>query len=227
MALFGGFSNMFFDWLSTAWFWFIILFGLFIGSLSGLAIRKKRRLIYPVLIETNLGNGKTGVTKTTAGLFKKKQVFFKLLDFGSESEFKTKDGRKILAGSLDDMHEIDGKMGFRVYRKPDDPQILIPIKKLSLDKYSQQAVYSVAPADYRDASTQIIDEAQKETLSTWEKVAPYLFFGALVVISFIIILLIVRFAQHNVDTAKDMLIEAGKVVANANSALSVANGTSP
>lgn len=197
------FTGIVFSWGKSSLFWVIVIFAVAIGGMGGLYMRKRRKLEYPVVIYTGLGNGKFTQRSSRAGWFKIKSTFFGLIDYGPETVLKLADGRKILAGSLEDMQEINGRMGFAVYRKEDDPKIVVPINRL--DVTNKGLISRIAPADYRDAASDIIDSAIKETQSGLDKYLPVIIYGSIVVMSLIIILLIIQFANSHIDKAGDIL----------------------
>ena len=169
-----------------------------------LSLRKKQKLKYPVLELTNLGNGKIGVLQTKAGWFKTKTALFGLLDYGGEEQMLLKDGRKVMCASSSDFHDIFGKRGLIVKRKDDDLRIVAPVSEIELKRINKKSeVYpiskmdvpnyellaSVAPADYRDASIQIIKASENETMSKLDQYLPYIMLGGIIilfVISFIV-----------------------------------------
>lgn len=210
-------------WASSSVFWLIIILVVVGAGFGGLFFRKRRRLEYPVEIYTNVGNGKFATRMSRAGWFKSKSTLFGLIDFGGETRLMLKDGRQILAGSLSDLQEINGVMGFRVYRKEDDPKIVVPISKSYIE--NKRLIMTIAPADYRDASTEIINSAIKETQTNFEKIAPVIFYGIIVIFSLIVILFIIQFANKQVDKAGEILVAVAQHV-NVNPSI-IYNSTAP
>ena len=201
-------GGMLFGWLSSVLFWgilIIIVFGLGIVILIG---RKTRRLKFPVLEITRLGGGKIGVLKTKAGWFKTKTMFFGLIETGGEEILKTKKGKRILEASSEDYQDIGGKRGLIVIRKGDDPKILVPISKVDLDKTSNTAIMSIAPADYRDAANKLIDDAVNESRGIWERYLPMIMFSFMGIIFLVCIILIVQLVKSSQATALEYTQEA-------------------
>lgn len=219
----GGLSGTIIGWFSSSFTWLIVIMVVVLAGFGGLYIRKRRRLEYPVYIFANLGNGKTAIKETKAGWFKSKSILFGLLDVGNETQLQLADGRKILAGSLNDMQEINGRMGFIVYRKPDDPKIVVPVSKVYAE--NRRLIMTIAPADYRDAATEIVNAAVKETQSTFEKLTPIILYGVIVVFSLIVILFVIQFANKQVDKAGEILMAVSQHM-NVNPA-SIYNSTAP
>ena len=131
-----------------------------------------------------------------------------------------------------------------VIRKSDDPAILVPVNKAGTsDKYKIEnkklvaikrmevanlsLLTEIAPADYRDASVKIISNTEKETRNKWEKIAPYLVFGMMAIIFMITIILIVQMVKQGQTQAKDLILEAGKIVANSGTKTIIATGGAP
>lgn len=228
-AISGGILSM----TSSFIFWGAVLIVLLIGVFGFLILRQRKKLIYPIIILTDLGAGKIGAkirTKKGAGWFKKKSMFFGLFDFGGEDILRTWDKREIQNASSEDFHDINGKRGLICVRKSDDPAILLPVNKVGTsNKYeignegelipiknmkitNIELLNQIAPADYRDASSKIIDNASKETMGKWEKIMPFIAIGGLAIIVLICIIFIVQMVKTSQDQAKDLILEAGKIV---------------
>lgn len=89
---------------------------------------------------------------------------------------------------------------------------LAPVKRM--DIINPELLLEIAPADYRDASGKIIFDAEKETRSKWEKLAPYLVFGTMAIVFMVCIILIVQMVKQGQAEAKDTLLEAGRMGAD-------------
>jgi len=200
---FGGMFNAFGAWLSSGLFWLIIGILLTIGIVFLLVINKRRKLKYNCIELISFGNGKVGSNNLKAGIFKKKSMLFGLVDYGSENVFKTNDGRIILEGNSDDLHDIFGKKGFYLRRKDDDPKILVPISKIHFS--NEKALFEIAPADFRDASINIVDSAVKETQGWADKYLPYLMLGGMVIFFIVGFILASQFFNRTVDKAGEIL----------------------
>jgi len=130
-----------FKMLSSFLFWGIALLILLVLIVGGLMVRKKRKLKFPAVEITDLGAGKVGLRSTKAGWFKTKTFLFGMWDYGGEDVMKLKDGRKVQDVSSEDFHDINGTRGLLIVRKPDDPQVLLPIGKAgSSDYYTKQEI---------------------------------------------------------------------------------------
>lgn len=228
-----GISNGILGMLTSFMFWGGVLVVLLSATIGYLLLRKGKKLIYPLIILTDLGAGKMGINarlKKGAGWFKKKTFFFGLYDYGGEDVLRTWDKREVQNASSEDFHDINGKRGLVVVRKSDDPAILLPINKAgTTNKYQSgkdgdlipvksmkitniDLLSQIAPADYRDASTKIIENDTKETMSKWEKVLPFIAMGGLAIIVLICIIFIVQMVKTSQDQAKDLILEAGRLV---------------
>lgn len=193
------FSGLAGGWLQSWIFWGIVLFALGLGMIGGLWMRKKRKLKYPAMEVVPFGNGQIGLLEWKSGFFRKKKTLFGLLDYGGEEEMQLKDGRKILNASSEDFIEINGRRGPLVMRKGSDPEILVQISKMELDDKSKTLMNSIAPGDYRDAASQLIESADRETMKKWEKIIPYAIIGSLVLLVIIVLIVTFQFANTSMD----------------------------
>lgn len=182
--------------------WFGILFYLGLGvcffvfvGVGGIIIRRKRKLVFPVLEITGLGGGKAGIKKTWAGWFRSNWILG-LIDYGGELRLLTKDKREIQLASSDDFHEINGKRGLVVQRKGDDPKILVPINKIELDDESKKLLNSIAPADYRDASVKLVTQAERETMSKFSQYVGFIAVGVIFIFAIIVIIFTIQYVKH-------------------------------
>jgi len=225
-----GFGNVG-AWFATIFFWLMIGAGFFIFVIVCLYIRKRRKLIYKVLEVTDLGGGKAGYRNTKAGWFKSQTMFFGLIEKGGEERLRLKDGREVQNASSSDFHDIDGSRGLVVQRKPDDPKVLLPIsktelikkvnlmdkgtvnsiKKITLDKESLEILNTIAPAEFRDTSSKIMQKAEEETLSKFnqfiQQFMPFIMMGVFI----IALIFIIQYAKHTQAEAWKFTEEAIKL----------------
>ena len=199
----GGIFSTFGSWFSSGLFWLIIAFLLTIGLTVILWINKRRRLKFNALELISYGNGKVGINTLTAGIFKKKSALFDLWDYGTENCFKTNDGRLIQEVNTSDLHDVMGKKGFILRRKDDDPKILVPITKV--DWKGESALFEIAPADFRDASVNIVESSTKETMSWADKYLPYIMLGGMVVFFIVGFILASQFFNRTIDKSGEIL----------------------
>lgn len=207
-----GYTGMIFNLLSSVLFW-VILAVIFVGiAFATLIIRRKRKLVLPYIEITDLGRSKGGFKfgkKQKAGYFKEKTFFLNLIDYGNEEICKTRDGRIILNVSSEDYHEINGEMGLIVQRSPEDPRILVPLTKVELQ--NGKLLNTIAPAEYRGVALDIIKKAEKETADSKDKILQYVFWGGIIIFSFIAILLITQMVQKGQANASQLILEAGRM----------------
>lgn len=205
-------------WMRSWIFWTAIILGFFILTFGALFIRKRRKYVYPTLEITDLGDGKMGIKKSKAGWFKSKTWLFGLWDYAGEDVMRLRTGwlekdRRILDASSEDFHDIFGKRGMVVQRKPDDPAVLVPVSKMRVK--NDHLLNEIAPADFRDASNKLIDDAKNETISKLEKYLPYITFGALAVIFFVSLIIVVQFSKQSIVEAKSIVIETARATGTA------------
>ena len=205
---FGQITGVFSTWLSSGLFWLVMTFLATIGLFLLLNYNKKRKLKWNCLELLNYGNGKIGVNKIRAGIFKKKNTIFGLWDYGTENIIKTNDGRTVLEGTTDDLMDVLGKKGFILRRKDDDPKILVPISSIMWK--NEKALFEIAPADFRDASVNIVDTATKETQSWADKYLPYILLGGMVIFFIVGFILASQFFNRTIDKAGEILIAVSK-----------------
>lgn len=225
-----GFGNVG-SWFATIFFWLMIAGGFFIFIIVCLVIKKKRKLIYSVIEITDLGGGKVGMRNTKAGWFKSETMFFGLIEKGGEDKLRLKDGREIQNASSADFHDINGKRGILIQRKPDDPKVLLPIEKsvfinkvhlvknkagkvinkVILDGTSLGILNRIAPADFRDTSSKIMQQAEQETLSKFnqfiQQFMPFIMMGVFL----IALIFIIQYAKYTQAEAYLMTQEAIKL----------------
>jgi len=197
MAGFGDIGGVMTGWLSSGLFWLVMTILLTAGVLILLKVNKSRKLRWNALELLSYGNGKVGINSLRAGIFKKKTTLFGLYDYGNENVIKTDDGRTILEVTTDDLMDIFGKKGFLLRRKDDDPKILVPISKVSW--LNEKALLEIAPADFRDASVNIVDTASKETQTWADKYLPYIMLGGMVVFFIVGFILASQFFNRAMD----------------------------
>ena len=112
-----------------------------------------------------------------------------------------------------------GRKGFMVRRKDNDPKILVPISKVKWE--NEKALFEIAPADFRDASVNIVDTATKETQTWADKYLPYIMLGGMVIFFIVGFILASQFFNR----AMDKSIEIQRM--NCNNFNNVQQGGSP
>jgi|TARA_Y100000310_G_scaffold3308_1_gene4228 hypothetical protein len=122
------------------------------------------------------------------------------------------------AGTSDNYEGKDKKLVKRfldLVKKPitpverkEDPKFT-PVKAMEL--INPKLLLEIAPADYRDASSKIVFDAEKETRDKWEKLTPLLVFGTMAIVFLITIILIVQMVKQGQTESKDLILEAGRI----------------
>lgn len=200
----GTFMGMASSWL----FWILIVF-FTVGTVFGsLWLRKRAKFIFPAIILQDIGNHKVNVMFTKVGWFKSKKILGGLFDYSGERRLEAKDGRMVQKGSTSNFHEVNYKAGLILREKADDPKILLAIDHLELDKKSLDILYSIAPAEYRDACSIINADAEKESMSKWETLAQVMVFGFLGIILFICIILVIQYSKGQMAEADKIYQQA-------------------
>jgi len=225
-AMTSGMGGTFVSWMSSIFFWVIIIVTILIGCLVWLWNRKRKRMDKPVLELYDLSNiaydkdGKIDLSKsngifdfrnTKGGWFKNKFSLGGLWDYGNELLFRLKDMTPVYDVSHNDYRKIDGKNGLVIIRNPNDSRYAVPISKFFMSKDSKIALASIAPIDLRNAASNSIEQVDTEMQTKWEKYAPMItaaFIGLVLIFS---ILLITQYGKHMVDQAAIILKNAGDV----------------
>ena len=202
MVGYGDLNGVFKTWLTSGIFWMVMAILLTLGIVVILVLHKRRKLRWNALEIISYGNGKVGINSLKCGIFKKKSSFFGLWDSGSENTIKCADGRIILEASTGDLQDIMGKKGFMLRRKDDDPKILVPISKVRWE--NEKPLFEIAPADFRDASVNIVDTATKETISWADKYLPYIMLGGMVVFFIVGFILASQFFNRAMDKSLEI-----------------------
>lgn len=182
-------------------------------------MRRRSALKYECLELVRFGNGKVGINKLKAGLFKEKKFLFGLFNYGREVLVKTSDGRTIEQAKTSDLHDIFGKKGYICFRSPKDHKVLVPIAKADFKNMS--LLFEIAPRDYREASVRLFRESVEETKGTLEKLLPYIAIGLVVLLTIISIVINMQMTNNTTNKVGDMLIEGCTNQAN------VQGGNSP
>lgn len=195
--------------MAMSWgFWLLMMVIVVAVTFGALYMRKKGKFHFPAIIFTDNGNGKVGIRFSRAGWFKSKKLLGGLIDISGERRLEVKDGRIVQQGSSADFHELNFKVGLLLQEKADDPKVLIPIKKCDLNERSQKMIMEIAPADYRDACSKIISDAERESISKWETIAQVLVFGFVAMVLFISIILVIQYSKNTLADANAIHKEA-------------------
>ena len=209
--------------------WIAVIFVLIVFSIGGLWIRKQRKLEYQCFVIRKTGNGKVDMKIMKAGWFKSKKILGGLMDWSGELQLETGGFRqpvdKIQAGSTIDFHEIDGKKGLICRRKDDDPKILVPLTKI--DIVNDEILGAIASADLRDASVNIVRQAEKETRNRTQEIVQWIIMGGVIMLALIVIIMSYQFVSKAQDQSWEYVLQAEKIVSGAIPAGSSAGSTAP
>lgn len=213
----GGIGSSALGWASSLIFWALGFILLAIVVIGLLIFKRSLKYTYPCMELVGLGQGKVSVYFTKAGWFKKKRIFFNLIETGGEQELVCKDKtRKIFNVSSTDYHEINGKRGIICKRKDDDPEVLVPLNKVEISNL--RLIMNIAPADFRDAAVDILEEKRKETMGWLEKNAPVIVAVAVFLFGIISLIIVFNFAKGESSAWREYAIAAksgAQVVASA------------
>jgi hypothetical protein len=212
----GGIGEGMLGLLSSSLTWAIGLAIFIIIVIIGAKIKQIKKFRYPCIEIVGLGQGKISMQLTKAGWFKKNRKFFGLVELAGEQEMISKDGkRKIHNISSTDYHEFNGKRCIICKRKDDDPEILVPLNKVEIKNLNLLA--SIAPADYRDAGIQIMEEKQRETMSWMEKNGALVIAMGVFIFGIISLVIVFNFAKGESSAWRDFAMAsktAGTVILN-------------
>lgn len=209
----GGMGGAIASWGSSMLFWVIIAFIIAIIFIGFLYIKKQFSYKFPVCEVVGVGEGKVMLEYSKAGWFKKKKFFFGLIEAGGEQEMRVKRGsRKVQQVSSMDYHEINGKRGLLVKRKDDDPEVLVPLSKFLIS--NEKLLSEIAPADYRDAAIDILDEKRKETLTWWDENKSTLLLAGVIIFSLISLIIIFNFAKGESTAWREAMTKVNQLPAS-------------
>lgn len=219
----------------TSWaIWGVIIFVLLIILIYSLWLNKNRRFYELAIIVSEKGNGKVSFQLTKVGWVHSKKILNGLIGYGVEKRFETKDGRIIQQGSTSDFHQFNNFLkksktehGFLLLEKNDDPKILLPISEVNLTEKSRECLLKIAPADFRDACSKIINDAENETKWNWTTASQILVLGFVGLILFISIILVIQYSQNAITQANEIHQQALSFYQKVLENLAVQPGRSP
>jgi len=111
-----------------------------------------------------------------------------------------------------DYHEINGKRGLIVKRKDDDPEVLVPLSKFEVA--NEKLLSEIAPADYRDAAIDILDEKRKETLTWWDENKSTLLLAGVIIFALISLIIIFNFAKGESTAWREAMTKVNQLPAS-------------
>ena len=209
----GGMGGAIVAWGSSMLFWAIIALVFVFIVIGFLYIKKQFSYKFPVCEVVGVGDGKVMLEYSKGGWFKKKKFFFGLIEAGGEQELRVKrGGRKVQQVSSMDYHEINGKRGLIVKRKDDDPEVLVPLSKFEIR--NEILLSEIAPADYRDAVIDILDEKRKETLTWWDENKSTLLLAGVIIFALISLIIIFNFAKGESSAWREAMTKVNQLPAS-------------
>lgn len=201
------------SWFSSVVFWFVVAIVILIGVMIILTLRKKRNLSFPAFEITCLKDGKTVIEHHKAGWFGKKKTLFGLMDYGKQKVMRLNDGRVVHDFSIDDYHEYrkkgKGKRAIIVTAHPEDKSMVVPISNSKLDSKSLNAVYEIAPADYRESAVEAFNDSSKELKGTMDRILPYVMLGGIIIFFIVGLVITGQIISKAVESSASMLADAG------------------
>jgi len=207
MAGFDFMSGTMYTWLSSGLFWTIIIGVLVFGVVGGLIIRRETKFRYPCLIISTLGNGKVVIDVKKAGWFGNRTAILGLWDFGMDSIMRVKEGafglngRLVQESSSVDYHDINGKRGLICFTKPDDPNVIVPISEVNIDKEGMEAIMKIAPSDFRGATDTIIEDSKRKMMGFFEKHQMLISIAIIAIVVLMVVMLSFKYLQGVIEAA--------------------------
>lgn len=202
-----GATQLLFDWLLSPLIWGVLILIFVAGTVGILYIRKKRKLVYNVIEIVAYGNGKAGFNFMRGGYYGKKKVLRGWFDYGEE-QLETQDGDKILNFSTEDFHEYNGKRCIVVARDSVNQDVLAPVNEINIKGMKMLA--EIAPAEYRDAALDIINEADRETSDYTKQIVQWVLVGMTIIFSLVSIIVIAQMVKNGQTEASELILEAGQ-----------------
>jgi hypothetical protein len=194
---------------SIIWVILSICIGI-IAAFLGLYALKRAKFKHPCVITKTSGSDKIVLDTTLCGQFKKNKMFFGLIDWSGQIEWiLQKGGHKIQDASGDDMHIINGRLGFIVEQKPDDPEVYVPIDKSRIENH--QLLMSLAPSNYRGISNDLRRKGERELMNPMLQYLPYI---SLIVVGFIILFIFLLTFNFVSGTLHDLATQCGQHAIN-------------
>jgi len=165
--MFGNLGGQVFGWFNTLWLWLAVFVGVFVLAVAFLLFLKWGKMRFTAIEEIGIGNDKVSVKVRKAGWIKSDRIFFGLIEKGGTEDMCLNDGRKVLNFSSTDFQDINGRPGIICRRHETDPKMVVPISSVKISNH--ELLEAIAPADYRDAATEFMKRAEKETMGFWEQ----------------------------------------------------------
>lgn len=187
--------------------WLFIIIGIILAIWLMLVIRKKKKMRYPAMEIVDLGNGKTSLNVLRCGWIGRK-IYLKGLWWSGREVMRTNTMEEILEFSEEDYQEVNGKRGVVFYRDPIG-RTLVPIARLKVT--NKELVADIPPAEFVDASINIVRDAERETTDWKEKIVMVALIGGIVIFALVSIIFIVQMIKNSQEKANALIIDAGKI----------------
>lgn len=202
-------TDVVWNMVGSVFFWVFLIIGIFIAIIIGLWWKRKKRFKIPVVIFTEIGNGKFAMNEDKAGWFAKDKIFFGLWEKGSDEELMTKQGEVIYGSTPEDYHEFNFIRTLFVTPSLDDPRILFPISKAHLSNDAKQLLMDLPSLEIREAAVDAFKKTAKEMKDMREQIVQWILVGLFFIVAFLVILFITQYGKHMVDKASDVLTQVG------------------
>ena len=205
----GNTSQIIQNWIINPLMWIVLFMGVLIAAFGFFYLRKKMKLVYPVIEIVNTGSGKTNINnlgKKSAGWFGKELFLFGLFDRG-DRVMKTKFGEVIHEFSEEDFQEVNGSRGIIMYKDPSSGHFF-PINKLKV--VNEDLIAAIAPADYVQTGIDAYNKGKLETQDRLQALMEKIILIFLGIVFLIAIIVIVQYAKNTQAEAAKVLFDAGK-----------------
>lgn len=206
MVEFSNITSLVMQWIINPLIWLVLLLFFSIGIYIILIVRKKRRMNYPAIEIVDLGDGKTNFNNLKCGWIGEK-IYLNGLWWSGREVMRTNSMEIINQFSEQDFQEIDGKRGIIFYRNPLQ-KTLLPINRLKIQ--NKELVATIPPAEFVNASVDIIKSASKEMTDKTEKIIQFVSWALVVIFSLVAIIVIIQMVKNGQKEANDLILEAGK-----------------
>jgi hypothetical protein len=196
--------------IGNAFMWFFVFVLIAVAIFFAFLITMRAgKYKWQVFVYKDFGNGKAGFNITRAGRFKRQRTLWGLIERGGEYTIECKDKAEIQEACDNDMQFINGRLGYVVYQKADDPKVYIPISKLNLtEDAKRQMLMQIAPANFRSTSKNIKMKNEVEMSKGWEKFLPLIEIIVMGMLIFLSVIFIIQYASHMVDKSGEILLQA-------------------
>lgn len=209
MAVFGIFEGSFTDvliqFIINPLLWLLIIILIIIITLIVLKIRKKRAMKFTAIEYIEIGDNRIGKNILKCGWIGK-NLYLRGLWWTGRKVMRTSDMEEILNFSEEDFQVINGRKAVEFYRHPISRH-LVPLHKTRIN--GTELLADIPPAEYADASTDIIRNIRQETTDWRDKLIAYGIIAFIIVFALVSIILIIQFTNGQTDKAQALFEKAG------------------